>query len=200
MHIKIEEFQPRLAQKRFPTLMLEKTDPNCVSMDIICSLSIWPMVMHHSTWVVLTLISPCILGPRAQHLITGRTPGEPPLIPYLVPFLGSAISYGVDPFKFFAECCQRVNVLHNNCSVEALIVEAWRRIYICALWPESYSLFRQTWARRCPPRNPQRCQLERDHGHIYHPNFWDGYRLRLSGSQICGTEEGDSTTAMLLTQ
>lgn len=36
-----------------------------------------------------------------------RNPNEPPLVFHYVPFIGSTISYGIDPYKFFFACRQK---------------------------------------------------------------------------------------------
>lgn len=37
-----------------------------------------------------------------------RNPSEPPLVFHWVPFIGSTISYGIDPYKFFFNCRDKV--------------------------------------------------------------------------------------------
>ncbi len=37
-----------------------------------------------------------------------KDPNEPPLVFHLVPFVGSTITYGIDPFKFFFACREKV--------------------------------------------------------------------------------------------
>ena len=37
-----------------------------------------------------------------------RNPAEPPLVFHWVPFVGSTISYGIDPYKFFFKCRDKV--------------------------------------------------------------------------------------------
>ena len=42
---------------------------------------------------------------------------EPPVVFHWIPFLGSTISYGIDPYAFFASCRQKVSSpaqLHTN--------------------------------------------------------------------------------------
>jgi sterol 14alpha-demethylase len=40
-----------------------------------------------------------------------RNPNEPPVVFHLVPFVGSTITYGIDPFKFFFACREKVGSL-----------------------------------------------------------------------------------------
>lgn len=34
---------------------------------------------------------------------------EPPVVFHWVPFVGNAVSYGMDPYKFFADCQKKVS-------------------------------------------------------------------------------------------
>lgn len=38
-----------------------------------------------------------------------RNPKEPPIVFHWVPFVGSTISYGIDPYHFFFHCRQKVS-------------------------------------------------------------------------------------------
>ncbi len=37
-----------------------------------------------------------------------KDPNKPPLVFHLVPFVGNTITYGIDPFKFFFACREKV--------------------------------------------------------------------------------------------
>ena len=37
-----------------------------------------------------------------------KDPNEPPLVFHWVPFIGSTITYGIDPYKFFFSCREKV--------------------------------------------------------------------------------------------
>ena len=39
-----------------------------------------------------------------------KNPNEPPVVFHWVPFVGSTISYGIDPYKFFFSCREKVGV------------------------------------------------------------------------------------------
>ena len=43
-----------------------------------------------------------------------RNPAEPPLVFHWVPFIGSTIDYGIDPYNFFFRC--REKVAYNSIS------------------------------------------------------------------------------------
>ena len=37
-----------------------------------------------------------------------KDPNEPPLVFHWVPFIGSTVTYGIDPYKFFFSCREKV--------------------------------------------------------------------------------------------
>ena len=37
-----------------------------------------------------------------------RNPNEPPLVFHWVPFIGSTVTYGIDPYRFFFRCREKV--------------------------------------------------------------------------------------------
>ena len=38
-----------------------------------------------------------------------KNPNEPPVVFHWVPFFGNTITYGIDPYKFFFRCRERVS-------------------------------------------------------------------------------------------
>ncbi|KAI7204432.1 hypothetical protein D0868_03169 [Hortaea werneckii] len=65
-----------------------------------------------STWTGLTaaigiLIATVILLNVARQLLIRGSPHEPPLVFHWVPFIGSTISYGMDPYPFFFSCREK---------------------------------------------------------------------------------------------
>jgi len=64
-----------------------------------------------STWsgigfAFATLITATILL-NVAHQLLSRNPHEPPIVFHWVPFIGSTISYGIDPYKFFFACREK---------------------------------------------------------------------------------------------
>ena len=60
--------------------------------------------------VAAAFISFCVLAIILNVLsqLLFRNPHEPPLVFHWVPFLGNTIVYGIDPYKFFFGCRQKV--------------------------------------------------------------------------------------------
>lgn len=49
-----------------------------------------------------------VLNVLGQLLPVRRRGSEPPLVFHWVPFIGSTVTYGMDPYKFFFECRKKV--------------------------------------------------------------------------------------------
>lgn len=78
-----------------------------------------------STFYVLAAgaLSFCVLVVLLNVLqqLLFRNPAEPPLVFHWVPFIGSTISYGIDPYKFFFNCRDKVG--HRRCLHQARIAD-----------------------------------------------------------------------------
>lgn len=55
-----------------------------------------------SSFVLLAIV----LNVLSQLLL--KNPNEPPLVFHWVPFFGSTITYGIDPYEFFFSCREKV--------------------------------------------------------------------------------------------
>lgn len=44
-----------------------------------------------------------------------KDPTKPPLVFHYFPFFGSTVLYGMDPYKFFADCREKVRFLRFTC-------------------------------------------------------------------------------------
>lgn len=49
-----------------------------------------------------------------------KNPNEPPVVFNWVPFLGSTVTYGIDPYKFFFACQEKVCRNCPDCSFLAM--------------------------------------------------------------------------------
>lgn len=50
-----------------------------------------------------------VLNVLSQALF--KNPNEPPVVFHWLPIIGSTITYGIDPYKFFFECRAKVGIL-----------------------------------------------------------------------------------------
>ena len=67
--------------------------------------SIWVLV---GTLFLSLIIISVVVNVIIQLLF--KNPTEPPVVFHWIPFLGSTITYGIDPYEFFADCRQKVCV------------------------------------------------------------------------------------------
>ena len=72
-------------------------------------------------FAALTLFILCLH--RLSQYLFGRR-DEPPVVPYWLPFVGSAITYGQDPYAFFFRSREKVNVISPDLSVVANILSS----------------------------------------------------------------------------
>ena len=68
-----------------------------------------------SIWVLgaigfLALLSVSVVFNVLRQVLF-KNPHEPPVVFYWFPFVGSTISYGMDPYKFFFDCRAKVEFL-----------------------------------------------------------------------------------------
>lgn len=70
------------------------------------------LLSTNSTGVIIAagllsfLVVAVVLNVLSQLLL--KNPNEPPIVFHWVPFIGSTISYGIDPFIFFFKCREKV--------------------------------------------------------------------------------------------
>ena len=57
--------------------------------------------------VVVSFIALAIILNVLRQLLV-KNANEPPLVFHWVPFIGSTIEYGIDPYKFFFRCREKV--------------------------------------------------------------------------------------------
>jgi len=69
---------------------------------LAASVPTWQLIVLSSLGFLLTAITLNILK---QTLL--KNPNEPPIVFHFVPFLGSTVTYGIDPFKFFFACKEK---------------------------------------------------------------------------------------------
>lgn len=73
-------------------------------------MGLFATIFHLSAWQIVTAISvfataAVLLNVLSQVLF--KNANEPPLVFHWVPFIGSTITYGIDPYKFFFSCREK---------------------------------------------------------------------------------------------
>lgn len=63
-----------------------------------------------------------VLNVLSQLLI--KNPNEPPLVFHWVPFIGSTVTYGIDPYRFFFSCREKVLELCIFQDCEAMLIQS----------------------------------------------------------------------------
>lgn len=70
------------------------------------------LLSNKSTGVVIAggllsfIVVAVVFNVLGQLLV--KNPNEPPLVFHWVPFIGSTVTYGIDPYKFFFSCREKV--------------------------------------------------------------------------------------------
>ena len=67
---------------------------------------------HHAVGVLIAAIFTAfmilvVIVNVLQQLLF-RNPNEPPMVFHLFPVIGSSVTYGIDPYKFFFDCRAKV--------------------------------------------------------------------------------------------
>lgn len=80
-------------------------------------MSYFPMTLLHELisitegkWIPLALILSIVAASYTFHIIQQlylANPHEPPVVFHWIPFLGSTVAYGIDPYKFFFDCREK---------------------------------------------------------------------------------------------
>ena len=79
-----------------------------------------------------------------QQLVR-RNPNEPPVVFHWVPFIGSTIVYGIDPYKFFFGCQKKVGILPSKDLKPVLGKSPVDSLYSTEMFLRSFC-----WERRPP--------------------------------------------------
>lgn len=88
-------------------------------------LPLWQLVFF-----ALTVFTTLAILVNVLNQLLFKNPNEPPIIFHLVPFFGSTITYGIDPFKFFFSCREKVHYLATYVNLETYSVVVWRCLYL----------------------------------------------------------------------
>lgn len=65
----------------------------------------WPLL---GAYALLAFVAAIALNLAYQLLFRMLNRTKPPLVFHWIPFLGSTIRYGMDPYKFFFSCREKV--------------------------------------------------------------------------------------------
>ena len=65
---------------------------------------------------IAILIMLATLSTVVQQILF-KNPNEPPIVFHWLPVIGSTVTYGIDPFKFFFDCQKKVSRLSSGLTV-----------------------------------------------------------------------------------
>ena len=132
------------------------------------------MFSEHILEIFTAVVSVLILSVLARVLqqILFRSPNEPPVVFHWLPFIGSTVTYGLDPFKFFFECQAKVRM--KVIEVTPLLTaksQVWRHLHVYSPWQESHGVSRvERQSVHLKWQTPRR-QCRRNLLSTYHPSF-----------------------------
>lgn len=115
--------------------------------DIVGGLS--NQVSTRSLSVTVTAVSAAVLVLIVVlHVLSQllfKNPKEPPLVFHWVPFIGSTVTYGIDPYKFFFKCRAKVDQCTAQfwgSAVRANLRAVWGCVYLYLTRQEDNGLSR----------------------------------------------------------
>lgn len=87
--------------------LLNEMDSSLLSSTLISSA---PKMILVSLLAFAFLVSQLVLLNVLSQIFSGKQANKPPLVFHWFPVIGSTLSYGKDPMKFFQECKQKVTI------------------------------------------------------------------------------------------
>ena len=89
-----------------------------------------------------------------------KNPNEPPVVFYWVPFFGNTIVYGIDPYKFFFSCREKVrySASSSHCGPRLTACVVWRCLHLHFAGQENYGLLRYKRQRLHSQWQAEGCQ------------------------------------------
>ncbi len=143
----------------------------------------YPIAVGLTSFVVLVILYTLLTQLAFKH------PNEPPVVFHWLPIIGSTVTYGIDPFKFFSDCqakvrwCDFIPCLY-------WLPPVWQHLHIHSLGTEGDRL---PWAKGEPVHSEwkaERCQCGGNILGAYDPLLWKRCHLWLSERQVYGAEKG----------
>ena len=114
------------------------------------------------------LVVSIVLNVLQQLLL--KNSNEPPVVFHWVPFIGSTITYGIDPYIFFFRCREKVRKASG--SIQSNVRSVWRRVYLYPPRQEDDCVLGQKGQRVYSQRQAQRCQCGGGIQQLDDPGIW----------------------------
>lgn len=138
-----------------------------------------------SIWVLcavgtLSLIAVSVVINVLQQLLF-KNPKEPPIVFHWFPFVGSTISYGMDPYKFFFDCRAKVGFNQDHLTVfiahNFWRLTVWRYLHLHPPRQENYGVSRHQGQRFHSQRQASRCLCRGGVFSPYNTGLWASCRV-----------------------
>lgn len=98
--------------------------------------------------VIVSLLVPVSVLLNVLHQVLLRTDSEPPIVFHWIPFLGSNITYGIDPPRFFQDNRAKIGLVSHSFGYRVWSVngplEVRRYLYVHLAWTENNSVPRNS--------------------------------------------------------
>ena len=101
---------------------------------------VFPSIVSSHVWnvvvVVTFILSLTVLANVLQQTLF-KNSKEPPVVFHWLPVVGSTVTYGIDPFKFFFQCQAKVRIdmiQTLNARMLIMIAEVWRHLHLHLAW------------------------------------------------------------------
>ena len=83
----------------------------------MAAFTVFPSIVSSHAWnvvvVVAFVISLTVLVNVLQQILLKKSK-EPPVVFHWLPIVGSTVTYGIDPFKFFFQCQAKVRIFNPH--------------------------------------------------------------------------------------
>jgi hypothetical protein len=145
-------------------------------MDLANVLLTWASQILLAAAIASVILSAAILLNCLSQLLL-KNLNEPPVVFHWVPFLGSTISYGIDPYKFFFSCQEKVirPLRESLNSGDQLLTRSFivrQYLYLHPTWPQDDSLPRCRWERIHLEWEAYGCECGGSLHSSYHTRVW----------------------------
>jgi sterol 14-demethylase len=120
-----------------------------------------------------------------------KNPNEPPVVFHWLPIIGSTVTYGMDPYRFFMENRAKVLAPLSVIGTNADRCLVWRLFHVHSTWEKDYSISGKKGQRFYPQWQAEGCQRG---GNLYcfdNPSLRTGCGVRLPELEVDGTKEGE---------
>lgn len=124
---------------------------------------------------VLTALITVTIVSSILHQTFFKDPSKPPVVFHWVPFIGSTVTYGIDPYKFFLDSQAKVGAPKIMAArLELMWSIVWQRLYLHPTRQKSHSLPGSKRQPVHPQWKAERSERGRDILGLDNTGLWEG--------------------------